>query len=102
MRGVPLILGALVIAVAGLAWGLWSTIGALSAAEATIGSQADQIEQLRASQARTAASLAALAKKSQQTRVEVQRALDETPEYRDAPVPPAVVDGLCKRLKCAQ
>lgn len=83
-----------------LSYGLWQTYSELQEVRSTVSTQSDQIDALRAAQARTAASLSVLAAKSQASRSEVTHALAQDPAYRDAAVPAAVVDSLCKRLRC--
>lgn len=58
---------------------------------------------LAASEARTAriqTQLQAVERQAQAAQKEVRSALDENPAWRDAAVPDAVADGLCKHLRC--
>jgi hypothetical protein len=100
MRYIVAITALLATLTVGLGWGLLTARAELSEVKSTVSTQEGQIDALKAAQARTAASLAKLAAKSQSSKAEVTHALAQEPTYRDAPVPPAVADGLCKRLKC--
>lgn len=100
MRYIIGIILALLLSTGALGWGLWQARGELGELRSTVSTQADDIEALRAAQARTAASLASLSARSQQSKVEVNRALDKDPGYRDAVPPAPITDELCKRIKC--
>lgn len=94
-------LAVLGLALAGSLYALRSTTMELGEATLQVG---ELSEQLAASQARLGAiqkQVAAATIKRQQAEKELRDVLKQNKEWADAPVPPAVVDSLCKRARCS-
>lgn len=98
------ILAALALAGAllGLSWGLWQTSKALSATRAQVATLSSQVEALQARTQRIQTQVSLASKAAQETRHALDQAIQADPADADQPTPRAVVDSLCKSLRCAQ
>lgn len=96
MRTIIALAAALAVAVCAALWG-WSK------ADQYKGLAEERTRELVALQVRldrTKAAVLAANQKAQAARSALQEVLDAEPAWRDAAVPDAVADGLCKQVRC--
>lgn len=104
IRVISAIVAVLFLQTLGALWlrhSLVETRAELASTSALVVTQKADIEALRASQARIQANIAAVTKRNQEADRELQTVLDALGEAARRPTPRAVVDSLCKRLRCA-
>jgi len=91
---------ALLAALSGLSVGLWQTSKALSATRGQVESLEGRVEALQARTARIQSQVSAATKASQERSHALDQVIQADPADADQPTPPAVVDSLCKHLRC--
>lgn len=95
-RLVIALLAALAITTCAALWG-WSSAGQY---KGIAEQRTREVAALQGQLTRTKAAVQAASKKAQAAESALQEALDAEPAWRDAAVPDAVADGLCKHLRC--
>ena len=95
-RLVIALLAALAVASGAALWG-WSEAHQY---KGTAEARTRELEALQGQLARTKAAVQAASQKAQAAESALQEALNAEPAWRDAAVPDAVADGLCKHLRC--
>lgn len=96
------LVAALVAALGGLSVGLWQTSKALSATRAQVDALSSQVEALQARTARIQTQVSAANKVAQERSHALNKAIGQDVADAAEPTPPAVVDSLCKSLRCPQ
>lgn len=104
IRVISAIVAVMFLQTLGVLWlrhSLSETRQELASTSALVVTQKADIVALRASQALIQANVALVSKRNQEASRELQSVLDALGESARRPTPSAVVDSLCKRLRCA-
>lgn len=103
IRVISAIVAVLFLQTLGALWlrhSLAETREQLASTSALVETQKGEIGALRESQARIQANIAAVTQRNQEADRELQTVIDALGESARRPTPRAVVDSLCKRLRC--
>lgn len=95
-------IGVLLVALAAALWGLSLSRETAASMSVQVGELSARLEAQQALTARVQTQVAKEKARADANRLELRNALKENRGWADAPVPPAVVDSLCKPpAKCA-